>query len=66
MHVSYMIHLGLVEFLILQFSAIPLVYLQIEKNDKITHVIEHTVNFKNEQFANLIDKIHFIAIYILP
>ena len=30
-----MIHWTLVEFLILQFTSIPLVYLQIEQNDKI-------------------------------
>ena len=36
MNVSYMIHLALVEFLILQFTSIPLVYLQIEKNDNFT------------------------------
>ena len=33
-----MIHWALVEFLIFQFTPIPLVYLQVEKNDKILHV----------------------------
>ena len=43
-----MIHWGLVEFLILQFTSIPLVYLQIEQNDKILHVYVHRVKY--EQF----------------
>ena len=62
-HVSYMIHWALVEFLILQFTVIPLVYLQIEKNDKIPYVYVHRV--KCEQFSNLIDKIHFLPISFL-
>ena len=57
MHVSYMIHWALVDFLFLLFTPIPLAYLQIEKNDKIPHVNVHRVNY--EQFPNLIDKIHF-------
>ena len=57
MHVSYMIHWALVESIILQFTLIPLVYLEIEKNDKIPHVNVHRVKY--EQFPNLIDKIHF-------
>ena len=62
MHVSYMIHWALVEFLILQFTPIPLVYLPIEKNDKIPHVNVHRVKY--EQFQNLINKIHFLQISI--
>ena len=50
MHVSYMIHWALVEFLIIQFTLIPLVYLQIEQNDKILHVHVHRVKY--EQFPN--------------
>ena len=57
MHVSYMIHWALVEFLFLQFTPIPLVYLQIEKNDKTPLVNVHRVKY--EQFPNLIDTIHF-------
>ena len=64
MHVSYMIHWALVEFLFLQFSPISLVNLQIEKNDKIPLVNVHRVKY--EQFPNLIDKIHFLQISILP
>ena len=64
MHVSYMIHWALVEFLFLQFTPIPLVYLQIEKNDKTPLVNVHRVKY--EQFPNLIDKIHFLQISILP
>ena len=64
MHVSYMIHWALVEFLFLQFTPIPLVYLKIEKNDKTPLVNVHRV--KNEQFLNLIDKTHFLQISILP
>ena len=63
MHVSYMIHWALVEFLFLQFTPIPLVYLQIEKNDKTPLVNVHRVKY--EQFPNLIDKIHFLQISIL-
>ena len=50
-----MIHWPLVEFLIPQFTSIPLhvVYLQIEQNDKILHVYVHRVKY--EQFPNLID-----------
>ena len=59
-----MIHWALVEFLILQFTPIPLVYLQIEKNDKIPHVDVHRMNY--EQFPNLINKIHFLQISFLP
>ena len=59
-----MIHWTLVEFLILQFTPIPLVYLQIERNDKIPLVNVHRVKY--EQFRNLIDKIHFLQISILP
>ena len=50
MHVSYW---ALMEFLILQFTSIPLVYLQIEQNDKILHDYVHRVKY--EQFPNLID-----------
>ena len=50
MHVSYMIHWALMEFLILQFTPIPLVYLQIERIDKIPHVNVHRVNY--EQFPD--------------
>ena len=57
MHVSYMIHWALVEFLFLQFTLITLVYLQIEKNDKTPLVNVHRVKY--EQFPNFIDKIHF-------
>ena len=64
MHVSYMIHWALVEFLILQFTLIPLVYLQIEKNDKIPHVHVHIVKY--EQLSNLKYIIHFLQISILP
>ena len=64
MHVSYMIHWALVEFLFLQFTPIPLVCLQIEKNDKTPLVNMHRVKY--EQFPNLIDKIHFLQISILP
>ena len=64
MHVSYMIHWALVEILILQFTQIPLVYLQIEKNDKISLINVHRVKY--EQVPNLIDKIHFLQISILP
>ena len=64
MHVSYMIHWALVEFLILQFTPIPLVYLQIEKNDKIPLINVHRVKY--EQFPNLIDKIHILQISISP
>ena len=49
--------LGISGFLFLQFTPIPLVYLQIEKSDKIPHVNVHRVKY--EQFPNLIDKIHF-------
>ena len=59
-----MIHWALVEFLILQLSPIPLVYLQIEKNDKIPHVNVHRVKY--EQFPNLVNKIHFSQISIFP
>ena len=64
MHVSYMIHWALVVFLILQFTQIPLVYRQIEKNDKIPLVNVHRVKY--EQFPNFIDKIHILKISILP
>ena len=64
MHVSYMIHWALVEFLFLQFTPIPLVHLQIEKNDKTPLVNVHRVKY--EQFPNLIDKMHFLQISILP
>ena len=64
MHVSYMIHWALVEFLFLQFTPILLVYLQIEKNDKTPLVNVHRVKY--EQFPNLIDKRHFLQISILP
>ena len=64
MHVSYMIRSAFVEFLILQFTPIPLVYLQIEKNDEIVHFYVHKVKY--EQFPNLMDKIHFLQISILP
>ena len=47
-----MIHWAIVEFLILQFTPIPLVYLQIEKNDKIPLVNVHRVKY--EQFPNYI------------
>ena len=54
MHVSYsMIHWALVEFLILQFTSIPLVHLRIAQNEKNLHVYVHRVKY--EQFANLID-----------
>ena len=56
--------LGIVEFLFLQFTPIPLVYLKIEKNNKIPPVNVHRVKY--EQFPNLIDKIHFLQISILP
>ena len=59
MHVSYMIHWALVEFLFLQFTPIPLEYLQIEKNDKTPLVNVHKVKY--QQFPNLIDKIHFFT-----
>ena len=59
-----MIHWALVEFLILQFTPIPIIYLQIEKNYKIPHVNVHRVKY--EQFPNLIDKLHFLQISILP
>ena len=39
-----MIHWALVEFLILQFTPIPLAYLQIEKNDKIPLFNVHRVS----------------------
>ena len=58
MHASYMIHWALVGFLILQFTLIPLVNLQIEKNDKIPHVNVHRVKY--EQFPNSIDKNTFL------
>ena len=61
MHVSYMMHWALVEFLFLQFTPIPLVYLQIETNDKTPLVNVHRVKY--EQFPNLI---HFLQISILP
>ena len=64
MHVSYMIHWALVEFLFLPFTPIPLVYLEIEKNDKTPLVNVHRVKY--EQFPNLIDKMHFLQISILP
>ena len=64
MHASYMIHWALVEFLIFQFTPVPLVYLQIENYDKIPLVNVHRV--KSEQFPNLIDKIHILQIFILP
>ena len=57
MHVSYMIHWALVEFLFLQFTPIPLVYLQIEKNDKTPLFNVHRV--KCEQFRNLIEHHNF-------
>ena len=41
-----MIHWALVEFLFLQFTPIPLVYLQIEKNDKTTIVDVHRVKYE--------------------
>ena len=59
-----MIHWALVEFLFLQFTPILLVYLQIEKNDKTPLVDVHRVKY--EQFQNLIDKIQFLQISILP
>ena len=43
-----MIHWALVEFLFLQFTLIPLAYLQIEKNDKTPLVNVHRVQY--EQF----------------
>ena len=46
LHVSYMIHWASVKFLILQFTPIPLVYLQIEMNDKIPHVNVHRVKYE--------------------
>ena len=53
------------------FASIPLVYLQIEKNDKIPHF--KVQKKKYEQFPNLIDKIHFFfftnfhfAIFVMP
>ena len=52
-----MIHWALVEFLIFQLTPIPLVYLQIEKNDKNPHLDVHRVKY--EQFQNLIDRIHY-------
>ena len=51
------------EFLILQFTPISLVYLQIEKNDTIPHVNVHRLNY--EQFPNLMDIIHILQISIL-
>ena len=63
-YLYHMIHWALVEFLILQFTTIPLVYLQTEKDDKIPDVYEHRVKY--EQFSNLIDKIHVFLISILP
>ena len=56
--------LGISGISVSQFTPIPLVYLQIEKNDKTPLVNVHRVKY--EQFPNLIDKIHFLQISILP
>ena len=49
------------EFLFLQFNPIPLVYLQIEKNDKTPLI--NVLRVKYKQFPNLIDKIHVFTTF---
>ena len=40
---------ALVEFLVLQFTSIPLVYLQIEKNYEIPNVNVHRVKYTKQK-----------------